>query len=311
MDEPNEVCLGSKGWVEYVDNNEGLGLCRYFWPAEGKAKAVILCVHGHGGHMQFEFLKLVSPGQPLVYEGSWIQHFNKLGFSVCGHDHQSHGLSQGAKGLRCYFNKFQDFVDDLLDFGRWLKDTSDTQGFSGLPVFLLGKSLGGCIATNAIHQQGDLFKGAVLLAPMLSLEKVSKQGLNPYLRPIASILSWVTPSLPVAEVKANKMFPLIQEAYDRDVACWHKFTRARVAAEYLKATEETCNAMKDMNFPFLVVHSSKDDMTDPDGSKQLHEQSQAEDKTLQMMDDMWHFLIKEPGNERIRDMTVEWLSARV
>ena len=30
--------------------------------------------------------------------------------------------------------------------------------------------------------QGELFKGAVLLAPMLSLEKLSKTGWNPYLR---------------------------------------------------------------------------------------------------------------------------------
>ncbi len=30
--------------------------------------------------------------------------------------------------------------------------------------------------------QPELFSGAVLLAPMLSLERVSKKGLNPYLR---------------------------------------------------------------------------------------------------------------------------------
>ena len=32
-----------------------------------------------------------------------------------------------------------------------------------------------------LHMQSNPFKGAVLLAPMLSLERVSKEGLNPYL----------------------------------------------------------------------------------------------------------------------------------
>ena len=58
--------------------------------------------------------------------------------------------------------------------------------FYELPMLLCGASLGGCIAVNAIHQNGELFKGAVLVAPMLSLEKVSKTGLNPYLRSLHS-----------------------------------------------------------------------------------------------------------------------------
>ena len=55
-------------------------------------------------------------------------------------------------------------------------------GFSGLPVFIAGCSLGGCIAVNAIHREGALFKGAALFAPMLSLERASQHGLNYYLR---------------------------------------------------------------------------------------------------------------------------------
>ncbi len=51
-----------------------------------------------------------------------------------------------------------------------------------MPLFICGCSLGGCIVVNAIHQQPELFRGTILLAPMLSLEKASRHGLNPYLR---------------------------------------------------------------------------------------------------------------------------------
>ena len=60
--------------------------------------------------------------------------------------------------------------------------TCPVPGFSGLPVFVAGCSLGGCIAVNAIHREGALFKGAALFAPMLSLERASQHGLNYYLR---------------------------------------------------------------------------------------------------------------------------------
>lgn len=55
MDEANEVSLGASGWVQYADNPRGVSLCRYFWPAE-KPKGVLLVVHGHGGHVCFDYL---------------------------------------------------------------------------------------------------------------------------------------------------------------------------------------------------------------------------------------------------------------
>lgn len=58
----------------------------------------------------------------------------------------------------------------------------EVAGFAHVPLFICGCSLGGCIVVNAIHQQPELFRGTILLAPMLSLEKASRHGLNPYLR---------------------------------------------------------------------------------------------------------------------------------
>lgn len=59
---------------------------------------------------------------------------------------------------------------------------SDQPAFAGQRLFLMGISMGGCVAAHAALKRPDLFSGAVLLAPMLSLEKVAKAGLNPYLR---------------------------------------------------------------------------------------------------------------------------------
>ena len=59
-----------------------------------------------------------------------------------------------------------------------------------------------------------------------------------------------------------------------DPLCWHGATRARVANEYLLATERGLKEMSDYTFPFTVFHGADDTLTDPDGSRALYERSQ-------------------------------------
>ncbi|CAD7696290.1 unnamed protein product [Ostreobium quekettii] len=175
----------------------------------------------------------------------------------------------------------------------------------------IAKALSGMLGCHFVCcSQPSLFKGAVLLAPMLSLEKIAKKGLNPYLKPIASLLSWAVPALPVAENGKNTKFPAIQEAFDKDPGTWTQMTRARVANEYLRVTSELTKLFPSMEFPFLCIHSKEDTFTDPEGSALMHEKAQSKDKTLHLIDDMWHFLMHEPGNEKVQEIVLEWLKQR-
>jgi hypothetical protein len=45
---------------------------------------------------------------------------------------------------------------------------------------------------------------------MLSLEKVSRKGLNPYMRPIANMLSWLAPTAAIVATERNTLYPDIQ-----------------------------------------------------------------------------------------------------
>jgi hypothetical protein len=38
---------------------------------------------------------------------------------------------------------------------------------------------------------------------------------------------------------------------------------------------------------------------DIDGSKALHARAASQDKSLHLMDGMWHVLTKEPGNDKV------------
>jgi len=101
---------------------------------------------------------------------------NDAGYSVAGVDNQGAGRSGGLFG---YVDRFDDFVSDLLQLVAFVRSPKAPEGFGpDLPLFGLGCSLGGCIALQASMRQPALFQGLVLLAPMLSLERVKRAGAN-------------------------------------------------------------------------------------------------------------------------------------
>jgi acylglycerol lipase len=111
-----------------------------------------------------------GPGQPNKYEGSWIETWNKAGYSVCGIDLHGHGRSSGLRG---YTESFSHFVDDILDFNRVVKAT-DVPGFASLPIFAVAGSLGGCIATAAAQKEKDSFAGeASCVSTMIGIRCIS------------------------------------------------------------------------------------------------------------------------------------------
>lgn len=289
----------------------GLELRTYFWPARD-AKAVVLLAHGHGSYLLHEFLKPTGVGLPCVYEGSWVQALNDAGFSVCGLDQIGHGFSAGLRGLRCHFNHFPDLVTDVTAFARFVTERTDMPGFGkGLPLFMLGCSMGGAVTAYTLHNAPPgLFRGAVMLAPMLSLERISRKGLNPYLRLLSWVLSTWAPALQVVATEKSPIDEQLQMQWEQDPHTYSEPTRVRVAHEYVLATEYLCREMSSMDFPFLVFHSERDTMCDPDGSKRLFLTAKSKDKQLRLVNDMWHVIVKEQDNERVLKHVIAWMAER-
>jgi acylglycerol lipase len=311
-DMPSSFFFGPSGYENIMINAQGLKLRRYFWPAPNP-KCVLCFIHGHGAHTFFELLKGTGAGKPLSYEGSWVQEMNAQGISVASIDNQGCGRSEGLHGLRFYIESFDHYVNDVLQLSETLPASISTidDGAEALPVFISGISLGGCIAFTAARRKPELFSGAVLLAPMLSLKRVARQGLNPYLRPLSAILSILAPAAAVVASDKNVLYPEIQALWDADPLSMHCKTRVRNANEYLRATETAMSSLESVEFPFLVFHSENDTMCDCDGSKSLYLKAKSEDKTLRLVNHMWHVLPKEPHNERILNEMIEWMIKRV
>ena len=61
--------------------------------------------------------------------------------------------------------------------------------------------------------------------------------------------------------------------------------------------------------PSLPRPLENDTMTDADGSKQLYQRASSTDKTLRLVNHMWHVLVREDGNEKVCAAVGEWVLA--
>lgn len=222
-----------------------------------------------------------------VYDGSWLERWNNGGYSVCGIDQQGHGRSESIAHVGCYFNQFDDLIDDMEQFIRWgicvaceaaLEGRQAAQqdslpscthrgevprkkDFNGFPLFACGLSMGGCVAVNVCHRlvrhtypylashdcgtvngylhlsrsqcrtrlllqwDSGVVKGAVLLSPMLTLERVSQRLANQLLRPVSYLLNILVPTWALVQGKRNEKFPEMQHAWESGELLAHSLPR--------------------------------------------------------------------------------------
>mmetsp|Transcript_36610 Transcript_36610/g.108055 ORF Transcript_36610/g.108055 Transcript_36610/m.108055 type:complete len:335 (-) Transcript_36610:197-1201(-) len=302
------------GTMRFLDNARGERLALYFWPARAGTpqKGIIQLLHSHGCYIAHQYLLTSKPGATPEYEGSWLQRLNDAGYAIFGHDIEGYGHSGG---LRCYCNSFQDIVDDALLVSCKAREMGGPSFAADRPLFLMGPSMGGCLATCmsiASADAGVQVAGMCLLAPMLSLEELSRRPVNRILRPLINVLNWLSPKLQAAKVANCTKFPDIQAKFDGDPLNYTAATRVRVAAEYLRVTGEMMGpgGMEKVTTPFIVFHSQDDTMCEVHGSQALFKRASSTDKTFEAVDSMWHILTKEPGNEDVLAKALAWFNAR-
>eukprot|EP01063_Lacrimia_lanifica_P018666 TRINITY_DN25577_c0_g1_i1.p1 TRINITY_DN25577_c0_g1~~TRINITY_DN25577_c0_g1_i1.p1 ORF type:complete len:361 (+),score=126.15 TRINITY_DN25577_c0_g1_i1:97-1083(+) len=303
-------------------NARGLRLTTYKWGVAGAAgaKGVVLVVHGISSHICFDWLRKTtyrdgaegydgaSFHEPQ-YSGSWVERLNAEGYVVAGMDLQSYGLSEGAGGHRGYFTAFDDLVADMVQFRREV-----TRAHPGLPVCLLGGSMGGCVATRVLQEDSEFtYAAAVLIAPMLSVERLKQKPVNKVLLPFVACLASCLPRLRLGQ-KESHVNKDQADAFQNDPLTESgSGTRALVAQQCLLAVDDARRRFDAVTAPILTVHSENDTMTDPDGSRLLVAGVASKDATLHQPEEphFWHCYVAEPGGDRLLEHVVAWLRGRM
>lgn len=294
-------------------NDAGLKIRWYSWEVP-RPKCVVVFAHGLGVYGSFEMLASVPPGTPRRhYETSWPERMNKSDVSLFCLDHQGHGRSESAAaGERCYFHRLDHLVDDFAKFCGYIRDERPD-----VPVFIVGTSMGGYVATKTAMEYPTSANGLVTLAPMLSLDRLAKRPLNRVLLPFTTLLSMFIPRVPLAKTMKNAKFPLTQKEVEEDPHTWAsgvRYTRVRVAAEaYLSTLRlKKQGQLEKITMPVISFHGREDEMTDPKSSEMLIERANTSDKRLEWVDGVFHDLCHErPTSDHICDDIIAWCLERV
>ncbi len=271
----------------HLTGAEGKRIYWQAWAPEGAARAAVIVAHGaaeHGGRYRHVVERLVGQG-----------------FVVYAIDHRGHGRSEGS---RAQIDRMRHVVSDLDQLVDRIRAEHPRR-----KLFLLGHSMGGCVAIAYGVAYQDRLDGLALSAPLAALVAAPLA-----LRLIAWGLSVVRPDAGVYRVPSGAVSRDAAEvaAYDADPLNHHGKLPARTVQELADAIARFEADSPRLTLPLLVMIGTADTIVPPAGGRMVHERASSADKTLLTYPGFYHEIFNEPAGERDRplDDLAAWLTER-
>ncbi len=267
--------------------HDGLQLFTRTWQPDEPARAALLLVHGINEH-----------SGRYAYMAS---HLTTHGIAVYSYDHRGHGQSPGP---RVYVDSFDEYVDDLAIVLRNVHDQTDE-----LPLFLMGHSLGGLIASLFVVNHRPELHALILSSPALRIPP----DLSPLKQKIVGVINRVAPRLMMGKLEVQHISrdEKVQEAYLADPLTNNKGIRARVGFESLQAMKRVRQHPEAFTMPLYLFHGTADRITDPNGSKWLYAEAPSADKSLRLFDGLFHETMNEPERDEVLAELSDWITVRI
>jgi alpha-beta hydrolase superfamily lysophospholipase len=236
------------------------------WPA-AEPRQVVVLVHGYGEHVgRYEHV-----ARALARRGS----------AVVGHDHAGHGRSAGEPAL---VEDFEPVVDDLHRVVTLAREEHP-----GMPVVLVGHSMGGLIAARYAQRHGDELAGLVLSGPAV--------GLGPVIE------GWLAapelPSDPI-DVAVLSRDPAVGEAYAADPLVWHGGWKRPTLEAFVAADRAIAEGPGLGDLPLLYVHGKDDELVPVDLARPVVQRLAGPEVAVHVLPGCRH----EVFNELERDATL-------
>lgn len=244
----------------------------HHWAPED-ARYVVLLAHGYGEHA----------GRYQHVADAFVEH----GAAVYAPDHHGHGRSAGDRAL----------VEDLEHAVTDLGAVADIAGaaYPGLPVVLLGHSMGGIIATRYAQQHGDSLSALVLSGPAI--------GGNPGFEQLLAMDP--IPEIPI-DPSALSRDPAVGEAYAADELVYHgPFKRETLQA--LFASVAAIAEGPRLTMPTIWVHGDQDQLAPLDVTRAAIERIKPDDFEEHVYEGAQHEVL----NETNKDEVIEHITAFV
>ena len=219
---------------DWTLDGSGGQLAARTWEGGGEPRYVALLCHGYGEHAgRYEHVAAA-----LVANGAVV-------YAV---DHMGHGRSEGERVL---FTDVERVVDDLHAV-----DERAREEHPGLPVVLIGHSMGGMISARYAQRYGDTLAALVLSGPVVGNWAAAEQLL-------------ALPELPDVPLDpaALSRDPEVGKAYEADPLVWHGPFKRPMLEAWQRALAAIMDGPDLGELPLLWVHGAEDPLVPVEGSR--------------------------------------------
>ncbi|MFC0315005.1 alpha/beta hydrolase [Gordonia phosphorivorans] len=249
---------------------------------DADALGVVALVHGLGEH--------------AGRYGHVVERLTSAGYVVIAPDHAGHGRS-GGKRLG---------VNDFSDFGADLERVIGGVQRDGLPLYVIGHSMGGAIALDYALNNPDELTGLVLSGPAV----VPGDDLPPVMVKLAPVLGRLLPWLPATALPASGVSrdPQVVAAYEADPLVWHGKIPAGLGGALVGAMTSFPERLPALRVPTLALHGGADVLANADGTRLIGELGGGGDVTIKIYPELFHEIFNEPEQEQVLDDMMAWLA---
>ena len=269
---------------------------------------------GKGGvEIFFQNWKKPSPDMILIishgigeHSGRYMNLVNELeSLNLCifAMDHRGHGKSGGKKG---HCDDFMDYVYDLKLFRNYIAEE-----FDGVPIVLLGHSMGGVISMRYSLEYPDDIKALILSSPGF----IPAFKLPSWKQSMSEFMGKYLPSFTLSNgLSAEDLShdSSVIDAYENDPLV-HDRASAGLYIGFTKTAAECMKRASELTIPLLAIHGKADMMVDYKGTEEVFLNVSSRSKKIILGEGMYHETMNETEELRstILSSISEWLTSLV
>jgi alpha-beta hydrolase superfamily lysophospholipase len=267
-----------------ASDGDNLAVQDWYLPEGVQQRGVVLVVHGLGEHA----------GR---YD-AFAHVLNDWGYAVRSYDQYGHGESDGLRGGLPHPHRLLDDLADLVESTRVRNP--------GVPLVLVGHSMGGLVAASFVARTLHAVDALVLSSPLLAMRLSASQRL------LMAVVPRIAPNLTVPN-GLNPQFlshdPRVVQSYLNDPRV-HDRISGRLAKYLEQEGALVRSRAASWNVPTLLMYAGDDRMVDPHGSDLFVASAPPRFVTARRFDALYHEIFNEREAQPVYECLRQWLDAR-
>ncbi|NVM53645.1 MAG: lysophospholipase [Candidatus Helarchaeota archaeon] len=265
--------VANQGKGGYFSCQSGDKLYYRVWkgPEPGK---ILLCIHGLGMHGEY----YIQVADQLIDEN----------LTIYALDLKHHGKSTGKKGD---IKDFKELIEQVGEFVSFLKTKHENH-----PIFLMGLSMGGCLAINYAVMFPETINGIILMAPACTNVKISWTII--LAMPVLGLIYLVRKGKPIIDITKRQgeytRNPL-RIKYDKNDELQITKLSLRYLFQVNKWIKKANKYATNISSPALIMQGTQDKLIPLEGVREFFNHIPIEDKQLIELDGAYHSLFSDPA----------------